>query len=319
MELFAPWYVLVLALVLDLVVGDPAHPAHPVRLLGIAVERLEPRFRALSMSLVASGGIFALVLVAGTFLATALAVALATAMHPWLGAALQVILVAVCLASRSLAQAARGVGGALVAGDVELARSRVAMIVSRDPESLDQASITRAAVETVAENFVDGVFAPLFWAALLGAPGAMAHKMSSTLDSMVGYRNERYEEFGKVSARLDDVLCFVPARLSIPVIALAAQVLFGTGRRSLITGLFEGGNHKSPNAGRPEAAFAGALGVRMIGPGMYHGKLVDKPWIGRGNRLPEPGDVERACSLLFVSSIAGTALFAVFLLAINAV
>jgi adenosylcobinamide-phosphate synthase len=163
--------------------------------------------------------------------------------------------------------------------------------------------MARAAVETVAENLVDGVISPLFFAAIGGAPVAMAYKMANTLDSMIGYKNEKYLYFGRAAAWLDDVLNYVPARLSVPVIALAAQLLAGKGARAFETAVKEGANHSSPNAGLPEAAFAGALAVKLNGPNTYNGKLVDKPYIGVHFGQTKIEHIKRSCDLMMLSSI----------------
>ena len=208
-----------------------------------------------------------------------------------------------CLAVRALDDAAREIFDLLDRGHVDSAREKLAMIVSRDVERYGGRDIARATVETVAENFVDGILTPLLCAAIGGAPLAMAFKMVSTLDSMIGYKNERYREFGKASARLDDVVNFLPARISIVWIALSAQLLAGSGWRSLETALAEGSHHTSPNAGWPEAAFAGALAVRLNGPNFYGGILVKKPFIGLRFGEAGAGDIKRACDLMMLSSL----------------
>jgi adenosylcobinamide-phosphate synthase len=197
------------------------------------------------------------------------------------------------------------VHGCLVQGAVDQARQKIALIVGRDVDNYDGAGIARAAVETVAENLVDGVLAPLFFAAIGGAPLAMAYKMVNTLDSMVGYKSETYQQFGKAAARIADLFNYIPARLSVPIIAVVSQILLGTGQRSLITAVTEGAHHSSPNAGYAEAAFAGALAVKLNGPNYYHGKLVDKPYIGLrfGNVIP--GHIKKACDLMLLSSFLG--------------
>jgi adenosylcobinamide-phosphate synthase len=225
---------------------------------------------------------------------------------------LETVAVYFCLCTRSLSDAAAEILRLLRKERVDEARARVAMIVGRDVDRYQAPDIARATVETVAENFVDGVLSPLFFAALGGAPLAMAFKMASTLDSMVGYKNQTYFYFGKAAARLDDALNFVPARLSIAVIALAAQLLAGTGRRALRTALLEGANHTSPNAGRPEAAFAGALGVKINGPNVYGGILIKKPFIGVRFREVEVSDIKKAVDLLTVSSFLSLMLSLVF-------
>jgi len=162
--------------------------------------------------------------------------------------------------------------------------------------------VARAAVETVAENLVDGVISPLFFAALGGAPLAMAYKMVNTLDSMIGYKNEKYKNFGKTAARVDDVANFIPARISILVISWAAQTLSNKGSRAFETAVKEGANHTSPNAGYPEAAFAGALGVKLNGPNYYHGQLVSKPYIGVRFGEVNLIDIKKSCDLMILAS-----------------
>lgn len=300
------WYVIAAALALDLVLGDPQGFPHPVRLMGFAAYRLERGLRSRIVVPYTAGLVFAASLVAGTYLIGLAAVWAAARVHPAARTMLEIVLVYTCLSVKSLFTEAKKVHAALACGSLDMARRRTAMLVSRDTDQMDAAGIARAAVETVAENFVDGVLSPLFFAAVLGAPGVLAFKMISTLDSMVGYRTRRYEQFGKPAARLDDAANWIPARLSVPIISLAAALLFGTGRRALATALVEGRNHKSPNAGRPEAAFAGALGARLIGPGIYNGKRVDKPWIGAAFPLSDPSHILQACSLMMVSAmIAG--------------
>lgn len=299
------WYIPALALAIDLAAGDPQWLPHPVRLMGWAADRLEPPFRRLSRHPELSGGLFTAALVGGSYLATLALVVAAARIHPLAGISGQVIIIYTCLAPRCLYEEAIKVRALLASGNLEGARTQVGMLVSRDARSLDETGITRAAVETVAENFVDGVLSPLFYAALLGAPGAVAFKMASTLDSMVGYKNERYMRFGKASARLDDILNWIPARLSIPVIAIAARLMFHSGKQALQTARREGGHHNSPNAGRPEAAFAGALGVKINGPNLYHGKFVEKPWIGTGFDPPAAADIERAAQLMLISTLIG--------------
>ncbi len=231
---------------------------------------------------------------------------LAGQIHPLLGMGGQVTLLFFCFSIKGLKDAAMAVAAPLTSGDLTTAREKVGMIVGRDPRNLDEAGVTRAAVETVAENLVDGFLAPLFWAVILGVPGAVAYKMVNTLDSMVGYQNDRYLLFGRASARMDDAVNYIPARLSVLVIAAAAGCLPGmSGAGALCVGLSEGRRHKSPNAGFPEAAFAGALKVRLGGPSIYHGRQVDKPFIGSAYTDPDIPAVHQACRLMQTSAIAG--------------
>ena len=201
----------------------------------------------------------------------------------------------------------------LAKGNLTQARIKVAYIVGRQTKNLDKAGITRAACETVAENFVDGFLSPLCFALILGAPGAMMYKMINTLDSMVGYKNDIYILFGRAAARIDDVANYMPARLAIAMIAPAAAMLSPSrGRRAFLTALSQGRNHKSPNAGFPEAAFAGALGVRFGGPNVYHGKLLDKPYIGGAFNDPIPAHIEKACELMMLSALVSVVLACLF-------
>jgi adenosylcobinamide-phosphate synthase len=177
------------------------------------------------------------------------------------------------------------------------------MIVGRDVTELSDTGVARAAVETVAENLVDGVISPLFFAAIGGGPLAMAYKMVNTLDSMVGYKSPRYWEFGRAAAKIDDAANFLPARLSVPFIALAAQLLARNGKRALFTAMKEGEKHASPNAGFPEAAFAGALGVWLGGPNTYGGQVINKPVIGYRFGPTRPDHIRKACHCMVMAAI----------------
>lgn len=294
---------LTLAVVLDMVMGDPVWLPHPVRWMGRAIERLEPRFRALRLRPLVSGGLMAIFLVASVWIICLVLVTLAASIHPALGVLVQAVLIYTCISARCLARAALDVGKALGESGLAAGRQAVSMIVGREVNRLDQTGVTRAAVETVAENLVDGVVSPLFFAMLGGAPLAMAYKMVNTLDSMVGYKNDRYLLFGRFAARVDDAVNFIPARLSVPFIALAAQLLNGRGRATLVTAWRDGRAHASPNAGYPEAAFAGALGLWMGGPNHYHGRMVEKPVIGKGFSETRPSHLGQACRLMLSTTI----------------
>ena len=302
MDWLTPWYILPAAFALDIMLGDPHYLPHPVRWMGKAIERLEPPFRRLPINLTYCGMLYAAVLILGTWLLAFLILAVAHRVHPFLNALLEIILIYYCLSTRSLEDAAMEVKQCLQQKNVKAAKEKVALIVGRDIDNYKEDGLARATVETVAENLVDGVTAPLFFAAIGGAPLALAYKMTNTLDSMVGYKNQTYQQFGQASARIDDILNYLPARLTLPVIALAAQILSGCGKRSLITAVCEGANHASPNAGYPEAAFAGALSVKLNGPNFYNGKLVDKPYIGVRFGRSTPGHINKACDIMMLSS-----------------
>jgi len=294
---------LALAVILDLLIGDPHWLPHPVRWMGKAIERLEPRFRALPLGPLAAGGIMALVLVAAVWLASTILITLAAVLHPLAVILIQAAMIFTCISARSLADAALDVGKALRQSGLAAGRQAVAMIVGREVDQLDETGVTRAAVETVAENLVDGVISPIFFVVVGGAPLAMAYKMVNTLDSMIGYKNDRYLLFGRFAARMDDVANFIPARLSVPFIALAARLLGENWRSALTVARRDGCSHASPNAGYPEAAFAGALNLWMGGPNVYHGRLVEKPVIGQGLGEARPAHIRKACRLMLTTAL----------------
>lgn len=294
--------ILPVAFGLDLILGDPERLPHPIRWMGNAISASEPRFRSLPIASGLAGGLMAVGLIAVTFLITWAAVTLAGTAHPALGGVLQVVLIYYALSVRSLEASADAVLAPLQKADPPAARSALARIVGRNTGELSERGVSRATVETVAENLVDGVISPLFFAAIGGAPLAMAYKMVNTLDSMIGYKNETYREFGRVAARIDDAANAIPARLSVPVIAIAAAVLARRGGIAFRTAVLEGRRHTSPNAGFPEAAFAGALGIWLGGPNRYGDVMVDKPVIGVGLGEAQPGHIRRACDLMILSS-----------------
>jgi adenosylcobinamide-phosphate synthase len=308
-SIVVPWLPILLAFILDLFLGDPSVLPHPVRWMGRAIAIGESICRRRSRHPVHGGMMLAGILVVGTWSLTFGLVTVARALAPWIGFLLETLLIYFCLASRSLQQAALAVAGHLRRGDLPAARRSVGHIVGRDTASLDKEGVSRAAVETVAENLVDGVLAPLFYAVIGGAPLAMAYKMVNTLDSMIGYKNERYRHFGRAAARLDDAANWLPARLSVPLVALAARFLNGRWQEVFFIALRDGRNHTSPNAGMPEAAFAGALGVRLGGPNRYQGRMVNKPWIGAEGSPVRATHIARACDLMILSGLCALAAF----------
>ena len=302
MDLLPSWYVLPAAFVLDLILGDSSSFPHPVRWMGKAIDVFEPYFRKIPCSLVVSGFLFTIFLVVVTGMLTGLVLQSAQWLSPLVKSSIEIIFIYFCISARSLENAAMEIHQDLIQHEVDKAREKSALVVGRDLDDYREDALSRATVETVAENLVDGVISPIFFAAIGGAPLAMIYKMVNTLDSMIGYKNEKYFYFGKASARLDDILNFIPARLSIPIIGMATQILSGQGRRSVKTAIKEGANHSSPNAGYPEAAFAGALAVKLNGPNYYGGKLVPKPYIGVafGETLPE--HITKACHIMLLAS-----------------
>jgi adenosylcobinamide-phosphate synthase len=296
-------YIVLAALALDLVLGDPRWLPHPVRGIGWLAAAVEPRARRwIPWPRVA--GVLAWLFVVGTAAGLAWAIwRVAGAAHPALADAAAVWIVYTTLAARDLARHSGTVYTALAAGDLPAARAKVALIVGRDTAGLDTAGVSRAAVETVAESTLDGVTAPLFFAFLLGPVGAMAYRAANTLDSMFGHRDERYLRFGWASARLDDLANLVPARLTALVMVPAAALL---GLRAGAAGRIawrDARKHPSPNSGFPEAATAGALGVRLGGTNTYGGEAETRPFIGDPAVALEPRHIRLANRLMFATAL----------------
>ena len=303
-------WILALAFILDALVGDPhwlyRHVPHPVAILGEMIGRFDSALnnpKSANRSRRFAGFLMVLALV-GSCAAIGWLLGLGLRMVSfewvWIGEA---IFVAVLIANRDLYahvwRVAAGLDESLDAG-----RSAVGHIVGRDPQSLDDAGVARAAIESAAENFSDGVVAPVVFYIVFGLPGILAYKAINTLDSMVGYRNERYESFGWAAARLDDLANLAPARLAGIIFVLSASVLPSTsGRAALIAMRRDAPKHGSPNAGWPEAAMAGALGLALAGPRVYGERHVDDAWMGGGRRDPGAQDIRRALRLYAVSGI----------------
>ncbi len=292
------------ALIIDLFVGDPGKLPHPIRWMGVAIERYEPIIRRRIKNEIRSGALFAVSLIVACWSISSLLMCAARWYNPMAGMVTEVVMLFFCLSARSLYDAGMEIYHLLWKGQVDSARTKLSFIVGRDVQHYQADDIARATVETVAENFVDGVLSPLFFAAIGGAPLAMTYKMVNTLDSMVGYKNERYIRFGRIAARIDDVANYVPARLSVAAITIAAGVLsIKKGWLAMATAAKEGHRHSSPNAGYPEAAFAGALAVKLNGPNHYGGRLVDKPYIGAGFGPAGLTHLRMACELMLVATM----------------
>lgn len=300
--------------VLDAIFGDPAWLPHPVVLMGKAITALEKRLRAqfpqTPQGELCGGAVLAAVLPVGTFLITALVCRLAAALHPLAGLAVQMFWCAQALAAKGLAQESRNVYKELQKQDLPAARKAVARIVGRDTQNLTAEGVTKAAVETVAENASDGVIAPLLYMLLGGAPLALCYKAVNTMDSMVGYKNERYLYFGRAAAKLDDAANYLPARMAALLLAGAAALTGQNARGALRIWRRDRRSHASPNSAQTEAVMAGALGVQLAGPASYFGKLYEKPTIGDALRPVEPGDILRANRMLYAAGTLCMALLA---------
>jgi adenosylcobinamide-phosphate synthase len=298
-----PLLLLVAGLAVDAWFGDMpalfARIPHPVVLAGRAVaffdRKLNREIRS-DASRRVRGILTVIVLVGGT---AALGLAIEKLCSGSLpGAVAQILLIAVLVAQRSLFKHVAAVGRALAAGGLAAGRDAVRHIVGRDPMSLDAHGVARAAIESLAENFSDGVVAPVFWYLLLGLPGLFAYKMANTLDSMIGHKTPHYRAFGWAAARVDDLVNLVPARIS--GLLLAAAALFAENARpsrALAIMLRDGRKHRSPNAGWPEGAMAGALGLALAGPRRYAEGVIADPWVGDGTARAATSDIVRALSL----------------------
>lgn len=273
------WQILA-AVALDLLLGDPRWLPHPVRAIGFLAQRLEQPLRRLIPDERTSGVVMVLLVVATTGLSAWALISLAELFHPRAGDIVAVILIYTTIAARDLERHSYAVFRALSAEDLAEARRRLSRIVGRDTAHLDARGVTRATLESVAESTVDGVTAPLFFALLAGPVGAIVYRAINTLDSIVGYTDKRYLRFGWAAARLDDLANYLPARLTAPLIACAATLLGQHGAQSWRILRRDGRRHASPNAGLPEAAMAGALGVQLGGIDYYAGEPLAKPTIG---------------------------------------
>ena len=297
--------ILVTALLIDAVAGDPARLyrviPHPVVLFGHAIGFLErhwnqPRFSPGLKQLLGAAAVTGLGGLSAWF-GVWLSGLLAAFAY---GSAAEALIVSILIAQNSLYRHVRAVALALETEGIEAGRNAVAMLVGRDTQNLDEAGISRAAIESLAENYSDGVVAPVFWALLCGLPGIIAYKVLNTADSMIGHRTERHRHFGMAAARLDDIANYIPARLAALFLWLAAA---GCGGGIVMR---DGRRHRSLNAGYPEAAMAGGLCLKLSGPRAYGGAEEDAPWIGDGRETAAPADIRaglwlfaKACLVLF--------------------
>ena len=310
-----PWFLPAVCLLLDALFGDPSWIPHPVVWMGKGIQKAEKVLRRIlprtPAAEVTGGGILALLLTGGTLLVSGTFLYLAGRVHPTLGpvfqTALQIFWGWQCLAMKGLASESSAVQRKLETGSLEQSRAQVARIVGRDTQSLSREGVIRAAVETVAENFSDGVFAPLFYLTIGGAPLALCYKAVNTMDSMVGYKNDTYQYFGRIPARLDDAANWIPSRLSALLLIAAAFLCRENALRAVVIWRRDRRNHASPNSAQTESAVAGALGIRLGGGASYFGQWHDKPYIGDDLREPVPEDIRRANRMMIVASILGAA------------
>ena len=309
---------ILLGFLLDLLLADPEWMPHPVVYMGRCITRLERtlrrRFPATPQGERAAGRVLAAVLPLGTLAVTLLVCLAARAVHPLLGLAVETLWCWQALAVRGLAKESRRVYERLAADDLPGARRAVGRIVGRDTQALSEEGVTKAAVETVAENFSDGVAAPFLFMRVGGAPLALCYTAVNTLDSLVGYKNDRYLHFGRAAAKLDDAVNYLPSRLAAYLWIAAAALTGQDARGAWRIWRRDRRCHASPNSAQTESACAGALGVQLAGPAWYFGEYYPKPTIGDARRPVEPQDILRANRMLYAASLLALGL-GLFLLA----
>jgi adenosylcobinamide-phosphate synthase len=301
------------AYLLDLIFGDPPSFPHPVKGIGWLIKKLEGPFRSIIKNERIAGTFFACVIIIPIWLITFVLTQATYFFNNYFGVVISIIIIYTSLSVKDLGIESLAVFDALKEGDMNRARISLSKIVGRDTANLDEREIIRATVETVAENIVDGIISPLFYAFLGGASFAMAYKAINTLDSMVGYKNKRYINFGWAAAKIDDVANFIPARLSVIFLILASLISGYNPIKTWNMTIRDGGKNPSPNSGLPEAAIAGALGVRLGGLNYYDSTAVQKSYIGDDINPLDKSHIKEAVKIAYVTSglfiIAGAVLF----------
>ena len=294
--------VIIISFFCDLIFGDPKWFPHPVRIVGFFIRHLENFLRKYISNLKIAGVILAVLVVGLAYLLVWGIIKAAYQSNPFVGTALEVFFIYSAIALKDLKVHTMRVYYRLKDNDLAKARSFLSQAVGRDTGDMDEKEVLRAAVETVGENFVDGILSPLFYAFIGGAPLALAYKAVSTLDSMVGYKNERYKDFGWASARLDDLANYIPARLSVIFLSLASWVCGQDGSSAFRLALRDGRKNASPNSGLPEAAIAGALRVRLGGVNFYNSAAKVEPHIGNDIDQLEARHILESINIVYLSS-----------------
>ncbi len=297
---------LTIGFILDIIIGDPNNPLHPVRGIGYIAKKFEIIFRRILKNHFKFAGLvvwaFTVII---TFIATFELVNISKKINIYFGVTLEGVLLYFCISSKGLVVEGYKVIEFLLKDDIDGARKQLSFIVGRDTANLNKEEIIKAVVETIAENMADGIIAPLFYAGIFGAPLAFAYKAVNTLDSMFGYKNDKYIDFGYFPAKLDDIFNYIPARITGVLIVISAKILKYDYKDSVKVYKRDRYNHTSPNSAHPEAAIAGALGVQLGGSNYYFGKLVEKPTIGDKLKKIEIKDVYKTSKVLYLSSFIG--------------
>ena len=304
-----------IAFILDLIFGDPQQIPHPIRFIGGLISNTESilrkvssRFKNKARAESICGFFLCCIVVLIVFMFVIVILYFAAKVSPILFHAMNIYIIYTSIATKCLADEAKKVYKKMCTGTLDEARASLSWLVGRDTSNLTEEGIVRGVIETTAENTVDAVISPLFYALIgsvfgIGAPLVYAFKAVSTLDSMVGYKNDKYRYMGTVSARLDDVLNFIPARLSIIFISISAALIGLDGKLSLKTAIRDRKKHLSPNSAHSESAVAGALGIRLGGPNVYFGKVVEKPYLGDQIKPIDKADILRTIKLMYTSSV----------------
>jgi adenosylcobinamide-phosphate synthase len=295
------------AFILDILIGDPRWLPHPVRIIGKCVELLEKVLRRVFASERLAGIFLAGITVAGTYLLTYEIINIFSSFGRIWEFAVSTIIIFFSLSIRDLFKEANGVMKELNSGNIGQARERLSQIVGRDTHNLDKQQITKACVETTAESSVDGIIAPLFFAFIGGPALAMAYKTINTLDSMVGYKYGKYLNLGWASAKLDDLVNYIPARIAAVILPMSSYVCGADFLNSIKIIKRDGRKHPSPNSGIPEAAIAGALRIRLGGPSTYKGVVSDKPFIGSQTNEIVTDNIKHTIRIVFVAAVMSAA------------
>ncbi len=298
--------IILLAFLLDMILGDPVRPIHPVVIIGKLIDSFEKNLRKLfktSRGLKTAGVILWFATVLLVYIATYCIIKTTYKFNPWFGYVTNIWLIYTTLSVRNLADEAMGIYHEIRKSNIGSARKRLSFIVGRDTADMPVNEICRATIETVAENTIDGIISPLLYAFIGGAPLAMAYKAVNTLDSMVGYKNEKYEFLGWFSAHMDDLANFIPARIGGILMLMAATVIRLDIKRGIKTVLADAKKHKSPNSGIPEAITAGVLGIRLGGWNSYGGEMSFREYMGEKLREIEAEDIKTTVKLSFITAI----------------
>lgn len=303
---------LTIAFLLDLLLGDPANLPHPVRYIGKWIQTLESKLLKAedTPDNQQMKGVFLVIGTVGVvFVFYTAVIELAKLWHPWIGMTVEILVLYQMLATRCLAFEGMRIFKALKADDLEKARMLIGYLVSRETAEMTEEDIIKATIETVTENIIDGIIAPMFFAIIGGAPLGMAYKAANTLDSMVGYKNDKYTYFGWASARFDDVLNWVPARLTGCLVVIAAFITGMDFKRAAFVLVRDRNNHASPNSPFAEAPAAGALRIQLGGRATYFGVAYEKPTFGDAVEVIRPYHIKKAVGLLYATATLGLLTF----------